>query len=1687
MLIAEKILHENRHDLKGVGIAMTSMPRLLSSVVLVLLLLSAGCTQPPDVPFTIPGNGASNVEVTTDIQVAFTTAMDPSSSTDPANWTIQGSLSGPHPAAGSLNEDSRILTLIPETPFQEGETVTVVITEGVRTNVQIPIDPITIQFTTVGAGAGTAGSRPGEDQFSLVQITPNAGDLSVSRSPSVTATFDLPYQVATAAGAVSLRGSRTGLRTPQLIYPAVNAGVSDLLQVLLEGGEAPFYPGEEIELVFDSKLLSQLQTGETEPRQLVPFVSRYRAALGFATGGLGPREPVIATGTNGLLFADLGEMLPYSGLELVTLSQQGQVSLLRAGSAGDGSSWSLESQIELTSAPAAAVLADLDGDSRSELIVSCEDGFLHIVTVIGQELVEEDTTHDMGGLIFNALNVGELSGDQSLEIVGAAQDGLRIIQNTVVIDPGTFEVSSALSVTGILPMPAPVESVVLADFDKDGRLDLLVSAGVGLLLRGAGNATFLETAFLEPAPFGKIVAGDVNGDGWLDAITPGTSGLSIHLNPAGQPPLEWTGVPLLTGGPVIDVAVTEVDGDPVEIDDIVIIQDAADELILLRRLSPDLGDSEVVILPFFGDAAESRLSLVDTDGDLGTDILVRQLSNSAPPLAVWRSIGVIDDQQSALEFQVPASIDLPPGTLSIEIPITATFEDDLSGFRLAMDYDESLLIASELIADPATFPFGSVEVVSSIDAANGLIAANMQINGYIPAGTEVPIARVLMQPVPSQLGEAQFLLADGLSIQGTTWSNQGTVDATGALLAGDVSSAQGVVFINSATPAPEALQCEITSSAGQTEVILNWSNPVNYDLQAGIEIRRGGALLSTISGTSTSFIDTTPGQGSFEYSVIGFQGGVPSAPTSCTAVIIPTTNLNCERNASNPANVELNWLSLPGTSAWQIFRDGGFVVELPAQQLQFIDAADLQSHIYEVRAVQGGATSAGATCIVEDAGGTGTANPTNVQATLIGLNDLLLTWNNQEFYDELRIFESGTLIATLGGQETEYEVLDLLPGSVAYSVQALGDGGLGAQISANQVSIPLASPTALNCSTTGPAIELTWENGPDTFDYDEIVVERTGSQGTDFFSLPGTTTTFSDSASAGSWTYRVIGYFFLDGINNSAPSTDCQVTISERIYYDPSDVVVGRNFEVEILGQILEDASGWSYQIDYDGNVLENIQVSVPGVANNDLIVTDNPLGTFAGLRRLTVEVANGSAPLGGASLLGTISGSIESNFDLLGPVLFHLVGGTLETASGVTTPALQDGGVTVVGNALFLDPGVLIPGEEVVIWARGVWSQSLTGYSVILDYDPAILTCLEVSNVGTVGEDLSGSFGLFFSGIDPLSGKAYGSVISTFDTIPANPEAELGYFRFMVSPDANEGDVTAVNFGIYDADGVELENVFVDSIASTIEPVLFSAEFQVLSQPQPPVLLSVSPETGPAVGGTEVMLNGTGFTSSATVFFGANSASEIVFIDSGTLLVNAPAGTGGLVDVTVLTEYGQTTLAQAFTYYNSTIESYSPEEGSICSPTTMLVTGAGIPEGLQVFFGDLESVNVQVLPDGTMATVRVPASPITGEVDLRFLDAAGTELAVFPGGFTYFDDGIFLRGDVTCDGLVNIADVAMIAAYVAGSGQAPVLLDSADIDDNGVVHIGDAVQLATWLFDGGAPPAPPFPSPGPDPTPDGL
>jgi hypothetical protein len=79
-----------------------------------------------------------------------------------------------------------------------------------------------------------------------------------------------------------------------------------------------------------------------------------------------------------------------------------------------------------------------------------------------------------------------------------------------------------------------------------------------------------------------------------------------------------------------------------------------------------------------------------------------------------------------------------------------------------------------------------------------------------------------------------------------------------------------------------------------------------------------------------------------------------------------------------------------------------------------------------------------------------------------------------------------------------------------------------------------------------------------------------------------------------------------------------------------------------------------------------------------------------------------------------------------------------------------------------------------------------------------------------------------------------------------------------------------------------------------------------------------------------------------------------------------------------------------------------------------------------------------------------------------------------------------FRRGDASRDGRVDLDDVVRIVNIAAGAA-ASVCPDAADVNDDGVVLVSDAVALANYLYAPGAAPAAPFPACGLDPTLDVL
>lgn len=89
------------------------------------------------------------------------------------------------------------------------------------------------------------------------------------------------------------------------------------------------------------------------------------------------------------------------------------------------------------------------------------------------------------------------------------------------------------------------------------------------------------------------------------------------------------------------------------------------------------------------------------------------------------------------------------------------------------------------------------------------------------------------------------------------------------------------------------------------------------------------------------------------------------------------------------------------------------------------------------------------------------------------------------------------------------------------------------------------------------------------------------------------------------------------------------------------------------------------------------------------------------------------------------------------------------------------------------------------------------------------------------------------------------------------------------------------------------------------------------LTQPNPGLLLIVSPSKGPAAGGTAVKLTGENFTGTPKILFGTAEAKDVKVVSQTEMTATTPAGTKGKsVDITLQAPDAPTsTLVEAFTY----------------------------------------------------------------------------------------------------------------------------------------------------------------------------
>ncbi|MFR9749661.1 beta strand repeat-containing protein [Nocardia sp. 004] len=165
---------------------------------------------------------------------------------------------------------------------------------------------------------------------------------------------------------------------------------------------------------------------------------------------------------------------------------------------------------------------------------------------------------------------------------------------------------------------------------------------------------------------------------------------------------------------------------------------------------------------------------------------------------------------------------------------------------------------------------------------------------------------------------------------------------------------------------------------------------------------------------------------------------------------------------------------------------------------------------------------------------------------------------------------------------------------------------------------------------------------------------------------------------------------------------------------------------------------------------------------------------------------------------------------------------------------------------------------------------------------------------------------------------------------------------------------------------------------------------------PPLPTLTAIVPTSGPATGGTVVVLTGTNLTGTTAVTFGATPATSFTVNSATQITAIAPAG-AGTVAVTVTTAAG-TSNALGYTYIAvPTILALSPATGPATGGNAVIITGTGFTGATAVTFGATPAAGFTV-DSATQITAIAPAGG-PGAVGVTVTTPGGTSGAAL---YTY-------------------------------------------------------------------------------------
>ncbi len=238
---------------------------------------------------------------------------------------------------------------------------------------------------------------------------------------------------------------------------------------------------------------------------------------------------------------------------------------------------------------------------------------------------------------------------------------------------------------------------------------------------------------------------------------------------------------------------------------------------------------------------------------------------------------------------------------------------------------------------------------------------------------------------------------------------------------------------------------------------------------------------------------------------------------------------------------------------------------------------------------------------------------------------------------------------------------------------------------------------------------------------------------------------------------------------------------------------------------------------------------------------------------------------------------------------------------------------------------------------------------------------------------------------IDPEQGSTGGGAVVTFTGSGLSGATAVHFGSEPATITAN----TATSVSVVSPSGAGVVEATVITPGGTSNPVPY---YYV----PPPVVLDVSPASGPTAGGSTVTITGRGLAATTSVRFGGSAVTPTVVSDSE-LTVVTPAVAASTVPLVVTGRGGTATMSFDFVTPPA-VTGFSPVTGPAAGGTLVDLTGTALSTATGVTFGVVAATSFAVLSDTRIAAV-TPAHSV-GAVTVVVTTTGGSDVA--PGTFLY-------------------------------------------------------------------------------------